>query len=262
MCDTRIPRPQKSIPKRVYGAITAPFRSSKEDKSNSEPNNKLIEQYLHRIRHEIISEGRNLKKKYVVDQDDHLYLQASKLMNKVIQSIVDVTRGTNPNETRQVRTDLIQKIVGLINTLIKDVNLELRPCCLSLNKPLKSIFHTCTVVLLTKYYYNEQQNHFLQQISTLSDKKDDLRLYFINMVVPNTIDDFKCAVSLCKHVREYAMKSLSDEGQKSINSGLRQYENLNRKWIQDCCDGKLFTAETQWHLDYIENPTKIIEEFF
>jgi hypothetical protein len=53
-----------------------------------------------------------------------------------------------------------------------------------------------------------------------------------------------------------------EDGQKIINDSLRQYENLNRKWVQDCCDGKLLTAEPQWYVDYIENPTKIIEEFF
>ncbi|CAF1225774.1 unnamed protein product [Didymodactylos carnosus] len=176
--------------------------------------------------------------------------------------MINATRGNNVNETRQIQTDLIQKIVGVINTLIKAINLELHLFGLSLNKPLKSTFHTCAIVLLTKYYYNEQQNHFLQTLSTLSDRRNDLRSYFISMVVPNTSTDVDSGLSLCKQVKEYILKSLLEEGQRKINFELQQYDCSNRKWIQDRCDGKLVTADKQWFMDYIENPTKIIEHFF
>ncbi|CAF1044023.1 unnamed protein product [Didymodactylos carnosus] len=245
----------------VLNAIKNQVVTSKEEKYTAATKN-----FLCLIRKDIKHEWKSVSKdrSIVSDDDSHvqLHIQASKLLRNVIQSIVKATRGNTADETRQIQTDLIQKIVGVISTLIKDINLELSPFCLSLNKPLKSTFHICAIVLLTKYYYNEQENHFLQTLNTLNNTKDHLKSYFITMVVLNISNDSNGAVSLCKQLKDYMLKSFVDEGQKSINSELRKYDNLNRKWVQDRCDGELLSAEKKWFMDYIENPTKVIEQSF
>jgi hypothetical protein len=144
-----------------------------------------------------------------------------------------------------------------------DIDNELTPFCLTLSRQLKSILHTYAVILLTKYYYDEQINHFLQTLSELENKKTDLKNYFINMVAPNASVDINYAINLGKQFKEHLIEKLISDGQRTIDSELRQYDCLNRKWIQDRCDGQLLTkTDIRWHIDYIENPTKIIEQFF
>ncbi|CAF3981550.1 unnamed protein product [Didymodactylos carnosus] len=262
----------KSTPRRVWNAIMK-WNSTSAEATTNEQNTEsryiqASECFLLLTRQEIDSEWKKPRDRSKIREEEHLHVQASKLIGSVIRLVVDATHTngngntSSLNEPRQIHTDLIQKIVGAINTLIKDINLELSPFCLTLNKQLKSTFHTCAIILLTKYYFNEQQRHFLQTLSTLDDRKQELRSHFISMVVPNTSNDDGCAISLCKQVKEYILKALLEDGRKRIKFDLQQYDDLNRKAIQDKCDGRIITAEKQWCLEYIENPTKIIVEYF
>ena len=50
---------------------------------------------------------------------------------------------------------------------------------------------------------------------------------------------------------------------KIIEDDLQAHQNINRKWAQDGCDGFLLTkTDLSWNLDYISNPTKLIQNFF
>ena len=226
----------------------------------------VCDQFLYDTRQKIINEWEKVSIISVdACKERHLYLhvQASKLIRIVIDLIVSATRGNQLKETRRIHSDIIQRIIGQINTIIKEINLELKPFCLVLNRLFKTTFHTCAIVLLAKLYYDEQYTHFLQTLKTLNDRRSHLETFFINMVVTDASNDDNDAINLCKRVKEHILIHLNVEGQKLIQRDLQQYENINRKWIQDQCDGKLLTSShSQWYLDYIENSTKIVQEHF
>jgi hypothetical protein len=195
--------------------------------------------------------------------ETHMYLRISFYIREIIEIIIKEMKNSDSNQIRQIQSDLIQKIVGLINTLIININNELRPFCLSLSRQLKSVFHICAIALLTKFYFNEQKNHFQQTLSELNTKKDDLKNYFVQMVVPNASADANYALNLVRQLQECIIKSLKIDGQRIINTELQQYNYLNRKSMQDRCDGQLLmNRNKKWLMDYIENPTKIIENEF
>ncbi|CAF1443019.1 unnamed protein product, partial [Rotaria sordida] len=100
----------------------------------------------------------------------NMYLRLSEIIREVIRRIRQTMQGINDGQVRQIRIELIQKIVGLINSLIIEIKTELDPFCLELSHQLKSIVHICAVILLTKYYYHEQINHFNQILADFERK--------------------------------------------------------------------------------------------
>ncbi|CAF2083948.1 unnamed protein product [Rotaria magnacalcarata] len=252
----------KTFIQRGVSYVVSALSGNKDDKQVQQSSVTSPDQFQLKIRNAILNQKPMLLNRTSVDEC-HMYFGTSKVFKEIFVRIVKTMNGVGNDKLRQIRTELIQKIVGLINSLIIDVDNELAPFCLSLSRPLKSTFHTCAIVLLTKYYYDEQINHFTQTLSTLQAKKSDLKKYFISMVVSNASVDENYAINLGKQFKEHLLKLFTDEGQQIINIELKNYDRLNRKWIQDCCDGQLLTHnDTRWHLDYIENPTKIIEELF
>jgi hypothetical protein len=53
------------------------------------------------------------------------------------------------------------------------------------------------------------------------------------------------------------------EGQGIIKTEMKKHDSINRKYIQDLFDEQLLSnSDDKWFEDYLENPTKIIEEHF
>ena len=213
------------------------------------------EDFQQEIRRKIIREKPTRVASDLVS-DSMTLLRASNYFHCLTKRIMDIIH------QRQIDTNLIQRVVGSLHTLIKDINLELSPFNLALSRHLKSALHSCAVCLLTKAYYNEQAIHFCQTVETLQTRKKDLCDYFVSMVVPNISYDANCAVNLANQIKEQIVKDLALEGQRLINIEVRKHEHVNRRWVQQRCDGKLFAEDISWHLDYIENPDKIIRQFF
>jgi hypothetical protein len=160
--------------------ITSAF-SSKDDKQVQQPSVATTDQFQLKISDAIQNQKPMTPNGTTVDER-HMYFGTLKVFKEVIARIGKTMKGFENGQVRQIRTELIQKIVGLINSLTIDIDNELIPFCLSLSHPLKSTFHTCAVILLTKYYYDEQINHFTQTLSELQMKKNDLKKYFMSMV--------------------------------------------------------------------------------
>jgi len=195
--------------------------------------------------------------------DRSAFLPVSTLIKEVFKRVSKEMQGAENKGIRQIKTELIQRIVGLISSMIIEVKTELAPFCLELSRPLKTILHTCTIILLTKYYYDEQMSHFQTTLFKLQDQRKALEEYFISVVVPNSSIDESFALSLLQQLKDYLIKTFTDAGQVIINDVLKQYEHVNRQWVQDKCDGLLLSnADIQWNLDYIADPNKIIENYF
>jgi hypothetical protein len=195
--------------------------------------------------------------------ESQMYFPISTVFKEVIKQITEAMQSLENNEVRQIQITLVQKIVGLINSLIINVNTELSPFCLSLSRPLKATFHSCAVILLTKYYYNEQQNYFIETLSKLQTKKDDLKQYFTIMVSQGAEVDKEYAIKFCKDLKESFVQLIVNDGHSLIDKILNSCIYLNRKWIQNSCDEKLLTDQTtQFYIDYLKNPRKSFEQLF
>jgi hypothetical protein len=254
----------KSGIRKFFSIVTSPFRDNNDNKQKQQPQQTIIsnDEFQIHIRQCIQRQKPKVLTPPHID-DENMFLRISKIIQEILQQIMTAMKGVEENEVRQIRTELIQKIVGLVNSLITNIDNELIPFCLTLSLPVKSIFHTYTVIILTKYYYDEQMNHFKQTLSEMEKNKNDLKEYFINMVAPNASVETNYAIDLGKQLKAQVIENLRSDGQHIIDSELRQYDEINREWIQDRCDGQLITnKDMRWHLDYIENPTKIIEQFF
>ncbi|CAF0938001.1 unnamed protein product [Adineta steineri] len=230
--------------------------------SREHPNLTSTDQFQIQIRQAIENQKPMMLGRSAADEQ-HMYLGLSGIIREIIRRIIQTIQGVNGGQVRQIRTELIQKIVGSINTLIIEIKTELSPFCLELSRQLKSTLHTCAIILLTRYYYNEQINHFNQILANFERKKSDLKEYFITNVCSNSSRDKNYAINLAQQFKDYLIQSLSNDGQQIITRGSKQYECLNRKWIQDRLDGQLEVNNNMtWYSDYISNPTKIIEQFF
>ena len=191
------------------------------------------------------------------------YLPISTLISEVFKRVSKGMQGAENKAVRQIKAELIQRIVNSISSLIIDVKTELEPFSLELSRPLKSVLHTCTIILLTKYYYDEQMNHFRSTLDEFKDKRGALEEYYVRVVVPNSSADENFALSLVQQLKDYLLAQYTEENQTIINKIVKQYEHVNRKWIQNICDGLLLTNhDIQWNLDYIANPNKIIGKHF
>jgi GTPase Era involved in 16S rRNA processing len=187
-------------------------------------------------------------------------LNIPKLFEKILQDIIAIAHGNNAVR-RPIEIDLVQKIVGLINTHINEINLELLVFNLLLSKPIKATIHFYVVILLTMFYYDEQKKHFSQQITTLDEQKQSLLTYFISMVVPDAQCDKEGAALFANQVKNAIQSNLMRDAQKLIARIVQAQQNLNRKEIQKICDGKLQAAAqdaADWLFNYIDKPTDII----
>ncbi len=188
----------------------------------------------------------------------------SKFFDKILQEVITIIHG-NDVVPRPIEIDIVQKIVGLLNTDINEINLELLVFRLLLSKQTKSNIHLFVLILLTIFYYNEQKKHFIQQLDTLEAQKSSLLNYFISMVVPDAQCDQEGALLFATQVKNTIQVILMSSGQKIIVQAVRTKQiDLSRKHIQTICDGQLQVPSTtnEWLLRYIQAPTDIIVDEF
>ncbi|CAF4348081.1 unnamed protein product, partial [Didymodactylos carnosus] len=190
-------------------------------------------------------------------------LNIPELFCKIIDDTTAIVHG-HDTVHRPIEVDLVQKIVGFINTYINEINQELLVFNLLLSKQIKSSIHISILILLTIIYYDEQKNHFRLQLSILDKEKDSLLTYFISMVVPDAECDQIGAENLVNKIRNTIQSNLMRDGQKILLRIIETLQILNRKHIQRLCDGKLLAAasDDEWLFRYIVAPNEIIEEEF
>ncbi|CAF3393231.1 unnamed protein product [Rotaria sp. Silwood2] len=171
-------------------------------------------------------------------------LNIPEFLQKIVKETITIVHG-NDQDRRLIEIDLVQKIVGLINTHINESNLELVVFSLLLSKQAKSLIHIFILIILTIIYYDEQKTHFHHQLSILNEQQSSLLTYFIGMVVPDADCDIEGAKLFANKVLNTIQSSLMRDGQKIIARMIQAQGNLNRKHIQTICDGKLHAAASE-----------------
>ena len=82
------------------------------------------------------------------------------------------------------------------------------------------------------------------------------------MVVPDVSYDANLAIGLAKQLKERVCNDLVTDAQEMINSEVQRISYINRRWVQERCDGMLNTADNKWLHEYIDNPIGVIENYF
>ena len=196
--------------------------------------------------------------------ETRMYFGLTTIFQTLVQRVLEAMGWQDVRSPiRQVQTELIQRINGLVASLILDVNDELNPFCLELSPKLKYILHTAAMAILSKYHFDEQMNHFNQLLKEFQTNQDELKHFYVNTVNENRSQDNASASSLIRSLKDHLAKSLLHDAQEIVRRDLRNNEEINRKFIQDRIDGQLtMRNDVQWYIDYVDDPTKIIEQFF
>jgi hypothetical protein len=118
-------------------------------------------------------------------------------------------------------------------------------------------------VLLSKYYYDEQWNYFNGTLSELKTQQMEIREIIRTIIEQNASVDDNYAISFVQQYKDYLIERVIREGQGIIKTEMKKHDSINRKYIQDLCDEQLLSNnDDKWFEDYLENPTKMIEERF
>ena len=171
-------------------------------------------------------------------------------------------KANHPINHRPIEIDLIQKVVGLINDELHQVNRELVDLDLALSGVAMERIHLLVVFYLTILYYNEQKQHFDEQIKTHNEQKNSLQQYFISVIVPDASLDIEGGKDLVTQVQSTLQRELTTRARTIIDKISLSQSGLSRKELQNVCDGMLLMAKTKWLTDYIHKPTDIIIEEF
>ncbi|CAF2128208.1 unnamed protein product [Rotaria magnacalcarata] len=182
------------------------------------------------------------------------------IYKKIRDQVCETGIGVSP-----IEIGVIQKIVGLVNTALKEIKAELDVFNVSLSKHVSSAFHTVNVLLLTKLYFKEQYQHFHNQLHEFTTKKEGLKNYFLRMVGcgKEISMDREFAQSSTDQIRAILEKQLRKEAQDKIDKSLEKTDVFTRENIQhDCDNANLNAADVDWHIKYITHPTEVIEKTF
>ncbi|CAF3402372.1 unnamed protein product [Rotaria sp. Silwood2] len=194
-------------------------------------------------------------------------LDVSACFRTLFQNIVDEIQIPSKRQEQYfhpIDLQLIQKIVGCVNSLITQIDNELSWFNVVLSKPIKARFHTCILILLTRIYYHVQKNHFEAQLSLLKKNKDSLLNNFIMKTVHGATRDSECAKDLANTLLETIKEQFITKAHLSVQNTIQKnYGKLNRAFLLDLCDQKVNrTTDKVWIRKYIEKPRVVMEEEF
>ncbi|CAF3909255.1 unnamed protein product, partial [Rotaria sp. Silwood1] len=126
-------------------------------------------------------------------------LHVKKSFDKLLKIILSVViLDETDARCRPVDIDLVQQLVGMILGHINEINNELDIFKLAASKHYVGAIHTYTVLVLTKFYYDEQWRFFDDVLSKVREKKPGWRAYFIAMVTQDQKADPRFAEDLVK----------------------------------------------------------------
>ncbi|CAF1534609.1 unnamed protein product, partial [Adineta steineri] len=141
-------------------------------------------------------------------------------IKKSFDELLDDIRGKiilSGDDSRVVDIELVQELVGVVLTHIDKIDSELETFNLSASKHYLGAIHTYSVLILTKFYYDEQWHSFEQLLQKVQQKKDDLRAYFIAMVTQDQQSDPRFAAVLANSIFTAVSQYCETEGAKKIH---------------------------------------------
>ena len=164
---------------------------------------------------------------------------------------------------RSIDIDLVRQCVIEIDFLAKAINHELNIFKLSISKHFHSILHTCVVLILTKFVYDDELNHFNQVLAPVLANKEDLLEYFLRMVVPERTSDELFASGIVNGLLKSLEDLLNQEAIEIIHQQLEHDElTLSRVSLLTQLESKARSASTEWLVDFIMKPAMMLEAEF
>lgn len=191
-------------------------------------------------------------------------LHIERIFEQLLRIILNaVTLNETECRRRPVDIDLVQQLVGMVLGHINRINDELDIFKLAASRHYLGMMHTYTVLVLTKFYYDEQWRFFDDVLSKVREKRPGWRAYFIVMVTQDQTADPRFAQDLVQvfvdSVIEYFQKKVQDKIKEQVREDER---SLNRLTLLTELDIEVATMTDNALFDYITDPVKALKNRF
>ncbi|CAF3808894.1 unnamed protein product, partial [Rotaria magnacalcarata] len=164
---------------------------------------------------------------------------------------------------RSVDIDLVQQLVGMILAHINEINNELDIFKLAASKHYQAMMHTCTVLLLTKFHYDEQWRFFDEVLSKVREKTSGWRAYFIAMVTQDPTADPRFAADIVKALLESVVRAFLTKAKEAIEKQVElDTKSLDRLSLLTELDIKGATMHDDELYAYVKNPLGALNNRF
>ena len=156
---------------------------------------------------------------------------------------------------------LIQEVICVVNTLIKDINLELSVFQLKLSQTLQNNLHVCAVILISAFYYNEQKEYFNEMIQSIEQNQQLFNNYFIFINTPSEFDDTIMATNFRTDFCNKLLESFNKQCNEAIEMLIKQEQSkFSRDYFIKEINDTIKNTSDDWLMRYILRPMDIFKE--
>ena len=164
---------------------------------------------------------------------------------------------------RPVDIDLVQQLVGMVLGHIREINNELDIFKLAASKHYLGMVHTYTVLVLTKFYYDEQWRFFDKVLVKVREKQPGWRAYFIAMVTQDQKADPRFAEDLVKVFVDSVIEYFQTKVKEKIRAQTElDGTTLDRSTLLDDLDTSISSMTNDELYDYMKDPLAALSRKF
>ncbi|CAF1315804.1 unnamed protein product [Rotaria magnacalcarata] len=164
---------------------------------------------------------------------------------------------------QQIDIDLVHEVVTKIRDHIKKINNELDKFKLAVSKYYRGTMYAYTILISTKFYYDEQFHFFDDILQKLRLEVPGWRTYFITMVTQDQNNDARFAEIFVKAFVDLVTVDFIQKGEAEIQTQIAGQDKFyNRKTMLQAADMEASTKTPEEICEYFKNPEKIINDTF
>lgn len=165
------------------------------------------------------------------------------------------------NEETIFQIILIQEIISIVNTFIKDINLELSVFQLKISQTLHNAFHICAIIFISSFYYDQQKTYFNEIIQSVEQNQQKLQNYFLFTIAPSKLDGTDMTNNFTVDFCNALLQSFNQQTKQMIEVLLKKEQsNFNREHFRSQINDEVYNASDDWLMRYILKPMNILNE--
>jgi uncharacterized protein YegL len=230
----------------------------------AELKNKIFDETATHSRGKAISSKRNIGQVIFQEMNNNTLpiFRISYCFDKLIEGIKTILSSKISDEPSNGIT-LLQEVMGVVNKLIQDISLDFNVFNFSVSKSFQNALHTCAIISVALFYFNQHKTHFNEVLQLMHQKKIQLQNQFVRMVVPEENCDENIATNLVNEITEALCQSFALKVKEIIRNQLEEKSpKLNRTSIIKQVDNEVHSATDEWLMSYILHPLDIIIDRF
>ena len=126
---------------------------------------------------------------------------------------------------------------------------------------LHHTLHTCAIIFISSFYYNQQRTYFNQIIRSVEQNQQILKDYFLCLIVPSEYNDKNMAVHFTTDFCNTLLQSFNQQTEQIIELSIEKQQSIfNRQYFMNQLDQEVFNASEDWLMRYILQPMNILNE--